>query len=622
MQEEFLREVLFPFSKVRDVQIDMIKDVYSALKNKKSMILHAPTGIGKTVSVLAPSLAHAIKNELNVFFLTSRQTQHRIAVETLKEIKNIHGTEFGVTDIIGKRGMCIQPGISAMPTGDFHEFCKSLREEEKCEFYTNARNKNNTPSVKAKVALDAISKSGPMHVGGFIEIGEKEKLCPYELALMNAAESKVIIADYSYIFNDYIRDSFILKAKKEIEKSIIIVDEGHNLPARMRDMMTSRLTSFMIEMALKEAKKMEYSESVQNIQIVNNALLALADKIKEEDDMLVEKNDFIRLVSSSKEFETLADELVFIGEQIRDTKKTSFVLGIAKFLENWPNGEEGFARIVSKGKYITISVRCLDPSIATKEVVGKSYSTILMSGTLTPTSMYKDVLGFPPDTSEKEYGSPFPNHNRIVCVMPKTTTKYTKRSEEQFRQIAKNCAEITNKADRCSIIFFPSYSIMNIVREHFMSITNKTVFTEKQKLTKEEKEEFLLNFKSHKEKGAVLLAVSSGSFGEGIDLPGILSCVVVAGLPLQKPDLEIKQLIKYYDRKFGNGWDYGYVMPAITKCMQNAGRCIRSETDKGAIIFLDERYAWPQYFRCFPKGWEVEIMGEISNRLKDFFENR
>ena len=94
----------------------------------------------------------------------------------------------------------------------------------------------------------------------------------------------------------------------------------------------------------------------------------------------------------------------------------------------------------------------------------------------------------------------------------------------------------------------------NIVREHFMSITNKTVFTEKQKLTKEEKEEFLLNFKSHKEKGAVLLAVSSGSFGEGIDLPGILSCVVVAGLPLQKPDLEIKQLIKYYDRKFGPDW--------------------------------------------------------------------
>ena len=279
MHEELLKEVFFPFPRVRNIQIDMIKDVYSALKNKKSMILHAPTGIGKTVSVLAPSLAHAIKNELNVFFLTSRHTQHRIAIETLKEIRNIHGIEFGVSDIIGKKGMCLQPGISLMQTGDFHEFCKTLREEEKCEFYTNARNKNNTPSVKAKIALDGISKSGPMHVGGFIETGEKQKLCPYELALMNAEASKVIIADYSYVFNEYIRDSFLLKAKKDIEKSIIIVDEGHNLPARMRDMMTSRLTSFMIEMAHKEAKKLEYNETMKNIQIINNVLLGLADKI-------------------------------------------------------------------------------------------------------------------------------------------------------------------------------------------------------------------------------------------------------------------------------------------------------------------------------------------------------
>ena len=71
----------------------------------------------------------------------------------------------------------------------------------------------------------------------------------------------------------------------------------------------------------------------------------------------------------------------------------------------------------------------------------------------------------------------------------------------------------------------------------------------------------------------------------------------------------------------GGGGDWGFVLPAITKCMQNAGRCIRSETDRGVIVFLDERYAWPQYFRCFPKEWGVEVMGEISNRLKDFFDN-
>ncbi|MBI2661570.1 ATP-dependent DNA helicase [Candidatus Woesearchaeota archaeon] len=617
--DEMLKEMMFPYPKSRDIQTDMLNDVNLSLKEKRHMILHAPTGIGKTVSVLAPALAHAMKNDLTVFFLTSRHTQHRIAVETLADMKKKHDAKFTVSDIIGKQGMCLQPGIPGMFAGDFHEFCKSLREEGKCEFYTNTRNANNSPTVEAKIALNEIKESGPLHVGGLIEAGERKKLCPYELAILNAADSKVIIADYYYIFSDYIREGFLLKTKKELEKSIIIVDEGHNLPNRIRELMTAKISGFSIEMALKEAKKMGYSETVENLQIINSALLELSDTIKENEDRLVQKEEFAGKVSREKDYDDIASELMHIGEEIRKEKKASFVLSVGKFLEKWPEGEQGFSRILAKGKYLTLSLRCLDPSIATKGVIDRSYSTIIMSGTLTPTSMYKDVLGFPASTIEKEYGSPFPNENRLVCVVPKTTTKFSRRSNEQFLNIAKSCADIINKVKGCSVVFFPSYEIMGIVSDHITEMTGKTVFTEKQRLSKEQKEEFLLNFKAHKDKGAVLLAVSSGSFGEGIDLPGVLSAVIVAGLPLQRPDLEVRELIKYYDKKFSNGWDYGYVMPAITKCLQNAGRCIRSETDRGIIVFLDERYAWPQYFRCFPKEWDVKINESAGRLAEEFF---
>ncbi|MGV8171670.1 MAG: helicase C-terminal domain-containing protein, partial [Candidatus Woesearchaeota archaeon] len=134
-----------------------------------------------------------------------------------------------------------------------------------------------------------------------------------------------------------------------------------------------------------------------------------------------------------------------------------------------------------------------------------------------------------------------------------------------------------------------------------------------------EKQEFLQNFSGYRSKGAILNAVITGSFAEGIDLPGILKAVVIVGLPLQKPDLETKSLIEYYDKKFNKGWDYGYLFPAFTKTIQAAGRCIRSETDKGVIIFLDERYGWNNYYRCFPSTWKIKVSLLYTALIKDFF---
>ena len=93
-----------------------------------------------------------------------------------------------------------------------------------------------------------------------------------------------------------------------------------------------------------------------------------------------------------------------------------------------------------------------------------------------------------------------------------------------------------------------------------------------------------------------------GSFSEGVDLPGdLLNGVIAVGVPLGKPDLQTKEMIGYFDKKFSRGWEYGYLYPAMSKCFQSAGRCIRSEKDKGVVIFLDERFAWQNYFCCFPK---------------------
>ncbi len=241
-----------------------------------------------------------------------------------------------------------------------------------------------------------------------------------------------------------------------------------------------------------------------------------------------------------------------------------------------------------------------------------------MSGTLTPTSMYKDILGFKDNVIEKEYKSPFPKKNRLSLIIPKTTTKFVERNLIQFREIAKVCGDIVNLIEGNSALFFPSYELMESISMHLNC--NKPIFKEKQNLTKQEKEKMLAAFKSQN-KGAVLLGASTGSFGEGIDMPNVLKAVIIVGLPLEKPNVEKKLLIEYYDNKFGRGFEYGYVLPAITKCLQNAGRCIRSETDRGAIIFLDERYAWRNYYQCFPEDWEIEATEDYGEVLREFFKS-
>jgi len=237
--------------------------------------------------------------------------------------------------------------------------------------------------------------------------------------------------------------------------------------------------------------------------------------------------------------------------------------------------------------------------------------------------MYKDILGFV-DADEKVLESPFPKENRLSLIIPETTTKFTKRSEEQFRKIANILNKVINNIPGNVAVFFPSYGLRDSIYRHFYELYDdkESIILEKPMLSKSEKESLLNEFKELKDKGGVLLGVATGSFGEGIDLPGdYLKAVVVVGLPLEKPNLETKELINYYDKKFGRGWDYGYVYPAITRTLQNAGRCIRSDTDKGVIVFLDERYSWPNYFRCFPPDYGVKISKLYEEKVKSFFSS-
>lgn len=611
---------LFPYDEVRDQQNQLVEAVKNAVNLGGQLVVHAPTGLGKTSASLAPTIAYAMEHKKTVLFLTSRITQHSLALKTVNEINKKHNAGIRAADIIGKQHYCLQPGAERLRSKEFIEYCKALREDKACEYYENFK-QGEELTTKSKLAMKEL---GAAHSSEAIKSGcSSHGVCPYEIAIQLAKKAHVIITDYNYVFNPGVSQSFLQKIGKDIQDLIIVVDEAHNLPNRVKESASDKLTTIMLQRAANEAEKFKYDEHAKTMKQINDLFTRLGLTIEERmEERYIDKEDVTKRID---DIEVLIENLDTAGDAIREEQQFSYLGAVADFLRMWCSDEEdGFTRIFSEydfnGETIyTLSYRCLDPSVVTAEILNNAHASIMMSGTLSPTRMYKELFGVL-RAKELTLRSPFLESNRLSLIIPRTSTKYTSRSEAMYAEIAAHCTKAANSIPGNVAIFLPSYALLSSVQKHFGRL-KKTVFTERPKMTSQEKEEMINRFKEYKEQGAVLLGVISGNFGEGIDLPGdLLKGVIVVGLPLGKPTLETKALIRYFDNKFGRGWEYGYTFPAFNKTLQSAGRCIRTENDRGVIIFLDERYEHDRYKSCFPEDWDLKTTILYDKLIEGFFD--
>ncbi|NIA03966.1 MAG: DEAD/DEAH box helicase family protein [Nitrospiraceae bacterium] len=642
----------FPYKTLREPQKRMISRVWDAIINKRHIFINAPTGIGKTAGALVPSVRYIVEEnpKVKVFFLTSANSHHFTAVDTLKDLRDNQNIKIITADILGKKWMCSFKDVKKLSSSEFNNYCKLMRQERKCEYYVNTRDKKDKLTPKAVETVALLKSISPCTNTQIINFSAQDGLCAYEIATELAKKAQVIVGDYNYLFDPSIRDLFLRKVGVDPGNVIVIVDEAHNLIKRMRSLFTSKISTFSVVMAIKEAKKSGFDEQAGYLIKINDVLNSFLDDIEKnassnkrynkgvsEMEMLISEEDLVSRISEIGDYDDIVSELMFVGDKIRKLDKKSFVGSVADFLNMWNSeNEEGFVRLVrvregmknSKNE-ISVSVEkiCLDPSSMINQTVNSSHTTIFMSATLSPVSMYRDLFGLDENNSEViSFKDPFPENNRLNMIIPKTTTRFARRSRSQFEEIGKVCSELITAANVNTAVFMPSYKLLNSIgdfieenlKKNLMSVN---VIREKPNLSQDEKDKILKSLK--KNNNQVILAVASGSFSEAVDLPGdALQMVIVVGLPLATPDLETKELIKYYDFKFKKGMLYAYIYPAMTKVIQAAGRCIRSERDKGVLVFLDERYSWPMYRECFPEDWSMIIEPKnYVEKIRDFFGN-
>ena len=607
----------FRHKKIRQIQKKFIDDIIAAINNHKVLLAHAETGLGKTDAVISSAILNIIDNGTTLFFLTPKISQHKIAVDVVDGLTKKYDLPIRAVDIIGRKYACSNPDVNFLGHDSFYYTCEKKRKNETCEYYRRATGYSKIEQTMAnnlfKKILDGYG-SVKTHKQ-IIQIGEKYKACPYEIMTKLMPYSNIIIADYYHFMIPSIREILLKKAHKKIEDLIVIIDEAHNLAKRVRGYLSSSLNSIIVKNAEKEIKQI----GVRDVQFYKAYKKWIKYHMPENGEKIVDKTLFLEFIESiGEEVDDFYNLLINSGNAYLELgANKSNLLKFASFIEKWKDNLEGAIYIIKKhGDFESFSKRYLDPASSTN-ILNETYASVLMSGTLLPLGMNRDILGIKEEKAMmRVYPSPFNPDNSIHIISTKFSTKYSERTPENIKLIAEEIDKIINVSKKGVAVFFPSYNLMNKI---VVLLKSKPLIVQKQKSTPMEVHRMIEKFKG----GGILCAVQGGSLSEGIDYNnGEIKTAIIVGLALEEPTLETKALIKYYDQKFGLGWEYGYIYPAISKAIQAAGRGQRKEDDKIAVVYIDARFNWKKYKDVLIYGNKRSIVTENPELyVKNFWRN-
>lgn len=271
-------------------------------------------------------------------------------------------------------------------------------------------------------------------------------------------------------------------------------------------------------------------------------------------------------------------------------------------------------------------------------------STILFSATLLPIQYYKRLLGAAEGDYEVYARSVFRPEKLGLYIGRDVTSKYTRRSDEEFYRIASYINEVIGKRHGNYMLFFPSHLFLRQVYDIFTRCFNADgkveCIVQEDYMDEQAREAFLGRFMGNEdcdlnalihmeieleeEKSLVGFCVLGGIFSEGIDLKNdsLIGAVIIGtGLPQVCNEREI--LKQYFDGWGENGFDYAYRYPGMNKVLQAAGRVIRTADDFGIVSLLDERFLTPAYQRLFPREWdsyEIVTVDQIGHKVERFWD--
>lgn len=587
-----LKNLVFPFE-YREGQKDLSGYVYKTIYHKKNLFIEAPTGVGKTISTVFPTLKAIGEGKAQrLFYLTAKTITATAAANTFKLLRDEQEIKFKTVQITAKEKMCPYEECNCTP--------------EACEYA-----KGHYDRINAAI-FDLLSSEDEYMRQTVLEYAEKHKVCPFEFCLDMSLFSDGIICDYNYLFdpNVYLRRFFAENVKGEY---VFLIDEAHNLLDRAREMYSATIVKEEI-LEIKRLVKDIDKKLSRSLDRANKVFLELK---RESDDVSVIKNIddvIVELTRLQGRFESFLDEEE-MSAAIGDKKDIilDFYFKLRHFLNMSDTLDESYVIytfFLENGDF-ALKLFCIHPANHLRECIERGVSAIFFSATLLPMKYYMELLS----NNETDYAvyakSSFDPDKRGVYIAADVSSKYKRRGRDEYKRIAEYVVDITLQKPGNYIAFFPSYRFMEDVGQYIQEIlqskdTDINLLMQSLSMSEESREEFLSAFMDNKSDEKLLgLCVLGGIFSEGIDLKEdalIGSIIVGTGLPLVCTQRELMK--DYFDRRGQNGFDYAYRFPGMNKVLQAAGRVIRTENDQGVVVLLDERFLQSDYRALFPMEWE------------------
>jgi len=575
----------FPFSGFRSGQREMAARVYLAIRDKRKILVEAPTGIGKTAGALFPAIKALGEGRVEtVFYLTARTTGRRAAEDALALMRK-SGLHLRSVTISAKKKMCPHPDLKCDPA-----VCPMARG------YFD----------RQKIAVENAWAVEDLRSDNISFIAEKYQLCPFELSLALAETAEVVICDYNYVFDPVVRLRRFFDRKGSYA---LLIDEAHNLAPRARDMYSAEIGVSDVKAVRREVGKVEGKTSE-----FYQALTAFIRAFEKTEESELRTELPMALVDACKAFSDaakthLSDHAPYHGKLIElFYAVTGFLRASGEFDE-----VSHKTMVTPEDKRSRVKIWCWNPTERLKAAMKRVRGVALFSATLTPLHHYAQLLGLNEDEGDQllSLPSPFPTENLFTGVLD-IPTRFSAR-EESAARVANAIHALAASRTGNYMACFPSHAYLNQIAQIFAArYPDVSVLLQGRDMSEQAREAYLARFEANPQKSMVAFIAMGGVFSEGVDLPGdklIGAAIVGVGLPQLCYEREALRAL-YEELSEGEGYNTAYIYPGIGKCLQAAGRVIRTATDRGAVLFIDERYKQPEYLSLLPPHYRPRSLNE------------
>lgn len=621
-----IKKLQFPFE-YREGQKELAGHVYRTIVHGRKLFLEAPTGTGKTITTIFPSVKAIGEGKADkIFYLTAKTITRTVAEKAYDTLRESGILRFKTCTITARDKICFIGQSNCNP--------------EACPYAKGHYDRIND------AIYDLITNEDDFTRETIAEYARKHEVCPFEMSLDLSLFADGIICDYNYVFDPYVYLRRFL-ADGDKKPYIYLVDEAHNLLDRGRDMYSADI----------------YQEEFDSLQaIISESHPRIAGHVRKCSNSLQVLRDSCpgcEVLDSIEDFANNLNRLsTIISEYLENNNEgpqrdeiLEFYFRISRFLSTYDRVDELYAMYseIEEDDTFMLKLLCVDPSKNLSECMQRAVSTILFSATLLPIQYYKKLLGGTDEDYEVYAKSVFNPDQCKILIGSDVTSKYSRRGADEYHKIASYIDSIVSSKPGNYMVFFPSHvfleEVYDVYVDNYADLSKTEILVQNDYMSEEAREEFLSHFEtvdtddinSHtdlnevihidieveEDKNTIGFCVMGGIFSEGIDLKNdSLIGVIIVGTGIPQICNEREILMSFFEKEGKDGFDYAYRYPGMNKVLQAAGRVIRTEEDRGIVALLDERFNSYSYRNLFPREWKsyTRVMtSTVKNQANSFW---